>query len=98
MKTKLIILPITPAFSSGLIVVTVKAHRILNESDISTALARHLTGDWGEQFAHDWRVNEEALKEGERLHSIYRTTAGTVFWIMTEWDRSYTTILMPTDY
>lgn len=98
MKTKLIILPFAPVFSSGVIVVTANAHRILNEPDICTALTRHLTGDWGEQTAYDRMVNEEALKKGERLHSIYRTTAGTIFWIMTEWDRSYTTILMPTDY
>lgn len=98
MKTNLIILPFAPVFSPGVIVATPNALRILNESDISTALARHLTGDWGEQFAHDWQLNEEALKEGEGLHSIYRTTAGTIFWIMTEWDRSCTTILMPSDY
>ncbi|MDI1249258.1 MAG: hypothetical protein PSV13_10385 [Lacunisphaera sp.] len=98
MNTKLIILAITPVFSAGVIVVTANADRILTPSDINSALARHLTGDWGEQYTHDRLVNDEAVKLGERLHSIYRTPRGTVFWVMTEWDRSCTTILLPSDY
>jgi hypothetical protein len=60
-------------------------------------LARHATGDWGELCAFDRRQNEMALREGYRVLSSYETAAGTV-WIITEADRSITTILLPEEY
>ena len=57
-------------------------------------LARHATGDWGELCAFDRRQNEIALREGYRVFSAYDTLAGRV-WIITEADRSVTTILLP---
>jgi hypothetical protein len=60
-------------------------------------LARHATGDWGELCAFDRRQNQIALREGYRVLSSYETTAGTV-WIVTEADRSITTILLPEEY
>ncbi len=60
-------------------------------------LARHATGDWGELCAFDRRQNEIALREGYRVFSSYETLAGRV-WVITEADRSVTTILLPEEY
>jgi hypothetical protein len=60
-------------------------------------LARQATGDWGELCAFERRQNEMALREGYRVLSSYETPAGTV-WIITEADRSITTILLPEEY
>jgi hypothetical protein len=60
-------------------------------------LVRHATGDWGELCAFDRRQNEIALREGLRVLSSYEVPAGRI-WIITEADRSVTTILLPEDY
>jgi hypothetical protein len=60
-------------------------------------LVRHATGDWGELCTFDRRQNEIALRDGYRVFSAYETTAGRV-WIITEADRSVTTILLPEEY
>jgi hypothetical protein len=60
-------------------------------------LARHATGDWGELCAFDRRQNEMALREGYRVLSCYPVGTERV-WIITEADRSITTILLPEDY
>ena len=60
-------------------------------------LARHAKGDWGDLCAFDRRQNERALREGLRVFSSYETLAGRV-WIITEADRSATTILLPEEY
>jgi len=60
-------------------------------------LARHAAGDWGDLCTFDRRQNERALRDGYRVFSSYETTAGRV-WIITEADRSVTTILLPEEY
>jgi hypothetical protein len=60
-------------------------------------LTRHASGDWGDLCAFDLRQNEIALREGLRILSSYDVLAGTV-WIITEADRSVTTILLPEEY
>ena len=60
-------------------------------------LARHATGDWRDLCAFDRRQNERALREEARVFSSYDTPAGEV-WIITEADRSITTILLPEEY
>jgi hypothetical protein len=60
-------------------------------------LARHATGDWGDLCAFDRLQNEEALRVGERVFSSYNTQAEKV-WVITEADRSTTTILLPEEY
>jgi hypothetical protein len=57
-------------------------------------LARHANGDWGDLCAFDRRQNEIALRDGYRVLSSYEMSAGRV-WIITEADRSVTTILLP---
>jgi hypothetical protein len=62
-----------------------------------TFLARHRRGDWGTLDAEDKAANDAAVKNGERILSVYEIN-GTKFWIITEADRSVTTILLPSDY
>lgn len=61
-------------------------------------IRRHAAGDWGELDEHDTAANNRALIEGQRLLSAYRLSTGTKIWIVTEWDRSVTTILLPEEY
>lgn len=61
-------------------------------------LSRHGQGDWGEVGKEDWDANDAALVEGTRLLSAYRTSKSVRIWIITEWDRSVTTILLPDEY
>ena len=61
-------------------------------------LRRHISGDWGELSDDDVKENEFALKEGLRLLSAYQTGKGQKLWIITEADRSATTILLPSEY
>jgi hypothetical protein len=59
---------------------------------------RHARGDWGDLDEHDQNENEFALQHGLRLLSRYSLSDGTVIWIITEADRSVTTILLPEEY
>jgi len=86
-------------FDLGQIVITRHALNELSEEEVGVALERHLSGDWGELNSFDWEQNELALINGNaRLFSVYKNQAGTVFWIITEHDRSVTTVLLPSDY
>ena len=82
----------------GKTVITANAKSVLTDSDISSALTRHQSGDWGELCEEDRMVNEYALKNGERIMSVYTSSNGKKFWVITEADRSCTTVLMPEDY
>ncbi|MGP3790514.1 hypothetical protein [Pseudomonas sp. B392_1p] len=65
----------------------------------SPYLHRHLSGDWGDLSEDDWRLNDAALKSGEdRLFSSYQVDTNLKLWIITEWDRSVTTLLLPSEY
>lgn len=85
-------------FPSGQIVITPTALNTLSQTDVQTALVRHLRGDWGDVDEEDRRTNDQALTHGARLLSVYHAANGTKFWIITEADRSATTILLPSDY
>ena len=61
-------------------------------------LRRHMSGDWGDLSDDDVKENEFSLKEGLRLLSAYQTGKGQKLWIITEADRSATTILLPSEY
>jgi hypothetical protein len=81
-------------FPLGQIVITRNAKDTLHPEDVPLALARHAIGDWGA----DHRTNEIALAQDLRLLSVYTDRTGIRFWIITEADRSATTILLPEDY
>ena len=61
-------------------------------------LRRHECGDWGEVQEEDWAANDRALQSGERVLSSYRLKSGEPIWIVTEADRSSTTLLLPSEY
>jgi hypothetical protein len=90
----------TPKFSLGKLVATPGALEALAEAGQTTMdfVSRHLQGDWGERCEEDRQANEDALRGGERLFSVYRTAKGVKFWIITESDRSSTCVLLPEEY
>jgi len=61
-------------------------------------LLRHKRGDWGALDPDDRRANEHALLVGTRLLSAYLTRTGAMLWVITEGDRSATTLLLPEEY
>jgi hypothetical protein len=85
-------------FDLGKVVATPNALRTIPAEDCLAALNGHAAGDWGECGPEDWQENELSLKEGFRLFSVYRSREGVKFWIITEADRSATTVLLPEDY
>ncbi len=85
-------------FPLGRVVATPTVLAEVSESDIKEALDRHSQCDWGDLEDEDCKENDWALIHGERLLSSYRTLAGVKFWIITERDRSATTVLLPSDY
>jgi hypothetical protein len=87
-----------PKFLLGRIVATPNALNQIQNDEMFNALSRHVRGDWGELDREDLDANENALKHGGRLFSRYISTAGVKFWIITEWNRKITTILLPEDY
>lgn len=78
--------------------ITRNAASSLSPIDIHVALSRHAKGDWGIVDDHDREANERALETGDRLVSVFRSEAGERFYVITEWDRSATTVLLPADY
>ena len=89
-----------PLFTLGQVVATPGALAAIGVSgdDLSTFLARHQSGDWGDIDAHDRRENQLSLEQGFRLLSAYHTSAGDKLWVITEADRSSTCILLPEEY
>jgi hypothetical protein len=90
----------TPLFNLGVLVATPAALRALEEAEQpqSELLRRHVIGDWGELGEEDKRENELSVREGFRILSSYILATGTKVWIITEADRSSTTILLPEEY
>jgi hypothetical protein len=84
-------------FATGEIVITRPAANLLTSSEIAEGLARHAAGDWGDLDPVDARSNEEGLERHARLLSAYGKDERR-FWIITESDRSVTTVLLPQDY
>jgi hypothetical protein len=85
-------------FPLGQVVMTTNAARTLQDDEVGTALANHMHGDWGDVCPEDRAENERALANGGRLFSVYHDGSGVKFWIITEADRSATTVLLPDDY
>ena len=85
-------------FRLGQIVSTPNALSRLTEEDILMGIRRHQSGDWGEVTEDDRQANERALIEHTRLFSVYHDANGMKFWLITEADRSVTTVLLPEDY
>lgn len=89
-----------PKFTLGRCVATPGALEALEQSNQSSFefIAKHSRGDWGIVDSEDKQANDDALIDGERLLSAYRTSKGVKLWIITEADRSVTTVLLPAEY
>jgi hypothetical protein len=87
-------------FELGRIVATPGALQALEAAGEQPAqfLDRHASGDWGELDDEDKQENEFSLRNGFRIFSAYTTSAGEKIWIITEADRSATTLLLPQEY
>ncbi|MBX3119695.1 MAG: hypothetical protein KF784_11565 [Fimbriimonadaceae bacterium] len=85
-------------FELGNTYITPNAECQLEWIEVLRALNRHALCDWGEVDDDDRKANDRALQHGSRLLSVYRDGCGTKFWIITEADRSATTVLLPEDY
>lgn len=85
-------------FSLGEVMQTQGAMHAFTPEEILASLLRHADGDWGDLAEEDKQANELALKEDERLVSAYKFEDGRTMYVITEWDRSYTTVLLPEEY
>ena len=99
--------PTAPLFSLGQTVATPGALRLLAKFNVSPVnlLCRHISGDWGDLEICDRHTNNLALVNGDRLLSSYAVDgskredpSGARVWVITEWDRSVTTLLLPSEY
>ena len=89
-----------PLFALGQVVATPGALDALEQAQQTPEefLARHVQGDWGSIDSHDQQANARAVKDGDRILSAYETKLGTRIWLITEWDRSVSTLLLPEEY
>ena len=92
------VIAVNSRFDPGKLMITRNALDVLPRSEINAAINRHLRGDWGDVCESDERINDDALKNGGRLLSVYHTKDDVAFWIITEADYSATTVLLPSDY
>lgn len=65
---------------------------------INTSLGRYMQCDWGDTCEEDAEQNDISVAQGERILAVYKYIGGKTIWIITEWDRSVTTILFPSEY
>ena len=67
--------------------------------EVHAALGRYQSGDWGDMDEEDMVMNDMAVTSGEdRIFAAYNLSSGERVWIITEWDRSCSTILFPEEY
>lgn len=85
-------------FEPGRLVATPNVICAVPRYELLNAFQRHLRCDWGDVCGEDKLRNDQALLNGERLFSAYHSSDDRKFWIITEADRSATTILLPEDY
>lgn len=89
-------------FALGRVLMTASIQSLIEESQLTNeflfeSLKRHVRGDWGNLEDEDKVVNDDALKTGCRILSAYHSNDIRI-WIITEADRSVTTVLLPEDY
>lgn len=93
-------IPRRKLFGLGSIVATPDALRLLADAGKTVVefIARHEKGDWGDLCAEDQLANQEAVECGYRILSCYHPVPGARLWVITEADRSVTTLLLPSEY
>lgn len=89
-----------PLFHPGRLLVTPAAHAALHTHGIPviSVILQHVCGNWGEVPDDDRRQNDLSVETGLRLLSCYRLPDASRIWVITEWDRSVTTLLLPDEY
>lgn len=85
-------------FQTGRLEVTPGVVNTIPAEEGEIALERHQTGDWGDCGNEVWERNEDNLREGGDLLSVYHTAAGIEYWIITSADRTTTRVLLPEEY
>lgn len=92
--------PSFPLFDLGQVVATPSAIDLLRSLALNPLLflGKHISGDWGQIDDHDREANRQALRFGNRLLSNYQLNRNDRLWIITEADRSSTTLLLPSEY
>ena len=87
-------------FPAGVSYITPGAEQAIADSgeQVLPYLCAHVAGNWGYVSEADGKHNDEAVKTGGRIHSVYRTKKDKTIWVITEADRSATTILLPEEY
>jgi hypothetical protein len=88
-------------FPLGNIVATPGALAALNKNGQTPDefIQRHVSGDWGDLCDKDKKLNDEAVRtKNDRVFTAYSLKDGSKIWVITEWDRSVTTVLLPEDY
>jgi hypothetical protein len=88
----------TPLFPLGQTVITANAQERLHPEDVLQFLGRHAKGDWGDLCNEDRAENERSLRQSGRLFSVYIDRNGVKAYVISECDRSVTTVLLPEDY
>ncbi|QOQ80593.1 MULTISPECIES: hypothetical protein [Comamonas] len=90
----------TPLFALGQLLATPGALELLQTHKLTALpfVLRHVSGDWGDICAEDRQANADALQYGYRLMSVYELSKAERLWIITEADRSSTTLLLPEEY
>ena len=104
--TKSIFVPCRPSFGLGQIVATPGALAATTDTRRLEYLKRHSIGDWGQVCGEDWKTNDQAVEDGDRILSAYpidptkpcKGFGDNTLWIITEADRSVTTLLLPDEY
>jgi hypothetical protein len=84
--------------SLGRLMMTPGVQSRVDAAEIMRAVVRHQVGDWGDVSQEDWDENELSVSMGFRVLSAYTTESGIRFWVITEADRSLTTVLLPEEY
>jgi hypothetical protein len=105
-KEKLLLLTImeqskmSKKFSLGVCVATPAARAMLAKHSLSECnlIDRHVAGDWGDLSEDGNKINDSAIESGDQILSVYKLGGGDTVWIITEHDRSVTTVLLPEDY
>jgi hypothetical protein len=89
-----------PRFGLGRIFATPAALGVIADARVSIIdlLTRHIRGDFGDLSESDRQQNELSIEAGLRILSSYALSSGQIVWVITEWDRSATTLLLPGDY
>ena len=96
-------------FEIGQVVATRAVWELIDQNEefnafVSGCLSRYILYDWGDTCKEDWKSNDDAVKNGERVLAVYNVPDEieeiyeAQLWIITEWDRSVTTLLFPGDY